>query len=70
MSTAISATAVQPIVSAKAGTIALLFTTALLAALAYYFIGIDEGGVSVFGKTMVLHEFMHDGRHLLGFPCH
>jgi cobalt transporter subunit CbtB len=24
----------------------------------------------VFGKTMVVHEWVHDARHLLGFPCH
>ena len=22
------------------------------------------------GKTNYLHEFFHDGRHLLGVPCH
>ena len=59
-----------PIVSAHARTIALLAGTALLALLVYYFIGVDEGAVSVFGKSMVIHEFFHDGRHFLGFPCH
>ncbi len=42
----------------------------LLAVALYYFIGIDEGAASVFGKTMVIHEFVHDARHFLGFPCH
>jgi hypothetical protein len=42
----------------------------VLACLLYYFIGIDEGAASVFGKTMVVHEFVHDARHFLGFPCH
>ena len=36
----------------------------------YYFIGIDEGMTSVFGNSMVVHEFVHDSRHFLGFPCH
>ena len=36
----------------------------------YYFIGIDEGAMSVFGDTSVVHEFVHDARHFLGFPCH
>jgi hypothetical protein len=36
----------------------------------YYFIGIDQGALSVFGKSMVIHEFVHDARHFLGFPCH
>ena len=48
----------------------LLTSTALLALIAYYFIGIDEGMTSVFGKTLYLHEFVHDARHFLGFPCH
>ncbi|WP_018179270.1 CbtB domain-containing protein [Jongsikchunia kroppenstedtii] len=51
--------------------VALILTlTVLIAALAYYFIGIDEGMVSMFGKTMVVHEWVHDSRHFLGFPCH
>jgi cobalt transporter subunit CbtB len=24
----------------------------------------------VFGGDMHVHEFTHDARHLLGFPCH
>jgi hypothetical protein len=28
----------------------------------------DQGAVSQSG--MYLHELMHDGRHLLGVPCH
>jgi len=47
-----------------------LFATVVLAMIAYYFIGLDEGMSSVFGKSMMVHEFVHDGRHLLGFPCH
>ena len=38
--------------------------------LLFYFVGIDEGATSVFGDTMVVHEFVHDSRHFLGFPCH
>jgi cobalt transporter subunit CbtB len=49
---------------------AWLFGTTVLAMLAYYFIGVDEGVTSVFGKSMMVHEFVHDGRHFLGFPCH
>jgi hypothetical protein len=45
-----------------------LFAAALL--LLVYFVGIDEGATSVFGNTMWVHEWVHDGRHLLGFPCH
>jgi hypothetical protein len=45
----------------------LLFVPVLL--LAIYFVGAEEGATSIF-KGMVVHEFVHDGRHLLGFPCH
>ncbi|MFC3436956.1 CbtB domain-containing protein [Nocardia seriolae] len=47
-----------------------LVGTTLMALLALYFIGIDQGAVSIFGSDMHVHEFVHDGRHFLGFPCH
>lgn len=34
-----------------------------------YMVGADEGAASAIPGTIV-HEFVHDGRHLLGFPCH
>ena len=37
--------------------------------LAVYFVGAEEGATSLI-KGMYVHEFVHDGRHLLGFPCH
>jgi putative cobalt transporter subunit CbtB len=33
-----------------------------------YLVAFDQGAVSRSG--MYLHELMHDGRHLLGVPCH
>ena len=42
----------------------------MLALMAYYFVGFDQGAVSVFGSDTHIHEFLHDARHLLGFPCH
>jgi hypothetical protein len=59
-----------PIVTAQTRTVFLLVGTVLAALLVYYFIGVDEGALSVFGRSMVVHEFFHDGRHFLGFPCH
>ncbi|MBD0863802.1 CbtB-domain containing protein [Gordonia sp. zg691] len=47
-----------------------LSLTVLLAGLAYYFLGYDQGVVSVFGEDTHVHEFVHDARHFLGFPCH
>lgn len=54
----------------RARVLLVLGVTIFLALLVYYFVGVDEGMVSVFGKTMVVHEWVHDARHLLGFPCH
>ncbi|MBI3213518.1 MAG: CbtB-domain containing protein [Mycobacterium sp.] len=47
-----------------------LSATTVLALIAFYFIGFDQGAVSVFGADTHVHEFVHDARHLLGFPCH
>ena len=41
----------------------------LLMMIAIYFVGAEEGATSII-KGMYVHEFVHDGRHLLGFPCH
>jgi len=41
----------------------------LLAMLAIYFVGVEQGAFSMIGGAYV-HEFVHDGRHLLAFPCH
>lgn len=41
----------------------------LLLLLAIYFVGAEEGATSLISGMMV-HEFVHDARHLLGFPCH
>ena len=41
----------------------------LVMLLALYFVGGEEGATSLV-RGMYLHEFLHDGRHLLGVPCH
>ena len=41
----------------------------LLAVLGLFFISADQGAVSIPAGAAV-HEWVHDGRHLLGFPCH
>lgn len=51
--------------------VAWLSSTAFLALLVLYFVGMDQGATSVFGASnTVIHEFVHDARHLLGYPCH
>jgi hypothetical protein len=55
-----------PVVSPR-----VLWTAAAVVAgllLLAYLVGFDQGAVSRSG--MYLHELMHDGRHLLGVPCH
>lgn len=56
--------------STVVGTALWLTGTTVLALIAYYFLGYDQGAVSVFGADTHVHEFIHDARHLLGFPCH
>ncbi len=41
----------------------------VLMLLGIYFVGAEEGATSIIGGSAV-HELLHDGRHLLGFPCH
>ena len=47
-----------------------LSLTAFLSLVVLYFVGLDQGATSVFGSNTYVHEFVHDARHLLGFPCH
>ena len=56
-----------PKISFREGWPWALFGFALLALI--YLIGVDQGALSVIPGSMV-HEWVHDGRHLLGFPCH
>jgi putative cobalt transporter subunit CbtB len=62
--------ATTPLVLPATRAILWLVGTAVLALAVYYFIGVDQGAVSVFGNDTHIHEFVHDGRHFLGFPCH
>ena len=41
----------------------------LLLLVGLYFVSAEEGGTALFAGNAV-HEWVHDGRHLLGFPCH
>ena len=34
-----------------------------------YFVSTEQGAFALFDGRYV-HEYVHDGRHLLGFPCH
>ena len=41
----------------------------LLMFMMLYLVGAEQGATSIF-PGMYIHEFVHDGRHLIGFPCH
>jgi hypothetical protein len=61
---------VSPEALSRQRVLLILGITVFLAVAVYYFVGVDEGITSLFGKTMVIHEWVHDSRHFLGFPCH
>ncbi|GLS17705.1 cobalt transporter [Labrys miyagiensis] len=70
MTTAVLApSAPQPITIPLREIVPWAILTLLLALLAIYFVGAEEGATSIF-QGMYIHEWVHDGRHLLGFPCH
>lgn len=41
----------------------------LLGLLVIFFASADQGAISIPAGTAI-HEWVHDGRHLLGYPCH
>jgi hypothetical protein len=65
-----SRTRVSPEALSRRRVALIIGVTVFLAVAVYYFVGVDEGMTSLFGKTMVIHEWVHDSRHFLGFPCH
>jgi hypothetical protein len=41
----------------------------VVALILLYFVSTEQGAFALF-DGMYVHEYVHDGRHLLGFPCH
>ncbi|MGH8967768.1 MAG: CbtB domain-containing protein [Actinomycetes bacterium] len=41
----------------------------VLGLLLLYLVGAEQGATAIISGQYV-HEFVHDGRHLLGVPCH
>ena len=64
----VTAPAVPPTLPLKAIAPWAVFLGVLMLVL-LYFVGAEQGATSVFDGTDV-HEWVHDARHLLGFPCH
>ena len=46
-----------------------LIFAGLLLLVAMYFVSAEAGATSLTVGNAI-HEWTHDGRHLLGFPCH
>jgi Probable cobalt transporter subunit (CbtB) len=63
-------TAATPVVLPISSALLWLAGALLLGVAMYFVIGVEQGAVSVFGQNSNIHEFVHDARHLLGFPCH
>lgn len=67
---------VPSVISFRAREIVVAGLLIVFALLALYAVFLDQGALlsSAFGQSSYgsnyLHEFMHDGRHLFGFPCH
>ncbi|PRZ41722.1 putative cobalt transporter subunit CbtB [Antricoccus suffuscus] len=59
-----------PIVIPISHAVRWIIGTLIAAFAVYYFVGVDQGATSVFGADTHIHEFVHDARHFLGFPCH
>ena len=46
-----------------------LLMFALLALITIFFVSADQGVISI-PSGNAIHEWVHDGRHLMGYPCH
>ena len=68
-SMSVAAGAVQAVTIPVSKIIPWALLTAVVAVLVYYFIGSEQGATALFAGSDI-HEFVHDARHLLGFPCH
>jgi hypothetical protein len=64
----VAAPAPVPTISVR-GVLPWLVFAGLMFLVALYFVGAEQGATSLIRGTAV-HEWVHDGRHLLGFPCH
>lgn len=62
--------AAQPAALKLSSSLGWMCAMIIVGLLAYYFVGVDQGATSVFGNDTHIHEFVHDARHFLGFPCH
>jgi hypothetical protein len=69
MTTTTFAPSAQPVAIPVGEVLPWAIFAGLVLMIAIYFVGAEEGATSLI-RGMYVHEFLHDGRHLLGFPCH
>ena len=69
MTTAVLVPAARPLALPLRDVLPWVIFAGLLCILGIYFVGAEEGATSIV-RGMYVHEFVHDGRPLLGFPCH
>ena len=68
-STAFAPTVAEPITVPVRDILPWAIFVGLLALLAIYFVGAEQGATSLVSGVYI-HDFVHDGRHFLAFPCH
>jgi uncharacterized membrane protein YqhA len=68
-STAFAPAVAEPIIVLVRDILPWAIFVGLLALLAIYFVGAEQGATSLV-PGMYIHDFVHDGRHFLAFPCH
>ena len=69
MAQAVPSSVSQPAATPLRGLIPWIIFAGIIFLLMIFFVSAEQGAISVF-SGMYVHEFVHDGRHLLGFPCH
>jgi hypothetical protein len=69
MTSAVFAPTAEPVAIPVGEVLPWAIFAGLILMLAIYFVGAEQGATSLL-SGMYVHEFVHDGRHLLGFPCH
>jgi Probable cobalt transporter subunit (CbtB) len=69
MSNIAHTTAVRPVPIPVRAILPWLAFGSVLSLLMIYFVGAEQGATSLISGHYI-HEYVHDGRHLMGFPCH
>ncbi|MBA0126698.1 CbtB-domain containing protein [Haloechinothrix sp. YIM 98757] len=69
MTQAVAIPAPQPVSIPIREILPYAILVSVLALAALYFVSTDNNAMTLMAEGYV-HEFLHDGRHLMAFPCH